>query len=144
MAAVLVALYDGHPRAERVRTELVADGFPTDRVSLTSPREPGTAGIIAADSATDRYREYFESLFDSDEQRRHAKWLASRVRAGAAAVTVHPRGEREIAQATEILERNGPVEIDREHLEDTTMEFASARHERSYVSRVIAGNRPER
>ncbi len=143
MAAVLVALYDGHPAAERVRTELVMDGFPTDRVSLTSCREPGTAGVIPAESSAERFREYFESLFDSDAQRCHADQLADRVRSGAAAVTVHPRGEREIARATEILERNAPLEIDREHLEDTAMEFAASSHERPYLSRVLVGNRPE-
>ena len=143
MAAILVALYDGHRTAERVRTQLVEDGFPTDRVHLTSSREPGTAGVIVADSASERFREYFASLFDREEQRRHASWLAARVRDGAAAVTVHPRGEREIARATEILARNVPLEIDREHLEDTTMEFAAASHERPYLSRVISGNQPE-
>lgn len=143
MAAVLVALYDGHPTAERVRTQLVTDGFPTDRVRLTSRREPGAAGVIPADSAAARYREYFESLFDSEEQRRHADWLAERVQSGAAAVTVHPRGEREISRATEILERNQPLDVGREHLDDTTMEYAAASHERPYVSRVIAGNPPK-
>jgi hypothetical protein len=34
MTPVIVALYDDHGTADRVRTQLVADGFPTDRVAL--------------------------------------------------------------------------------------------------------------
>jgi hypothetical protein len=103
MAAVLLALYDSHTTAERVRTELVDDGFPTDRVDLVSPHESGPAGLIAAASSTDQLRKYFESLFDDERERRHAHVLAHRVRIGAATITVHPRGGPEIERAGEIL-----------------------------------------
>lgn len=36
MRAVVAALFPSHEDAEGVRTRLVADGFPTDRVDLTS------------------------------------------------------------------------------------------------------------
>ncbi|MGH8227653.1 MAG: hypothetical protein ACREU3_07100 [Steroidobacteraceae bacterium] len=140
MASVLVALYDDHATAERVRTALVQDGFPTDRVQLTSCREPGTAGMIAAQPATERFREYFESLFDSEAHLRHARFLAGRVRDGAATITVHPRGEREISRALELLEREAPLVIDPEHLEDTRFEQAASAHDRPYLLRVIQGS----
>lgn len=143
MAAVLVALYDSHATAERVRTALVHDGFPTDRVDLVSTRELGPAGLIQAGSPRQQFHEYFESLFDEEQERRHADVLADRVRTGAATITVHPRGDPEIRRAIEILRRNGPLEIDREHLDQTTLEHAASPHERSYLSRVLAGNRPE-
>jgi hypothetical protein len=143
MAAVLVALYDSQACAERVRTALVHDGFPTDRVALTSAAEQGRAADIPASRAIERFRAYFESLFDEEPERRRVHALAERVHKGAAAITVHPRGELEIARALEILERHRPVEVDREHLDDTILEQAAAKKERPYLARVLIGNRAE-
>jgi hypothetical protein len=143
MPAVLVALYESHATAARVRTQLVHDGFPTDRVDLASPREPGPAGLIAAGSASEQFREYFESLFDDERERRHASCLADRVRSGAAAITVHPRGETEIERAIQILARYRPLEIEREHLDDTALEKAASDHERPFLPRVLSGTGPE-
>ena len=52
MSAILLAVFDDHPIAERVRVSLVRDGFPTDRVELTASCEPGRAGLGPADSGT--------------------------------------------------------------------------------------------
>ena len=146
MAAILVALYDSHPRAERARTELVQDGFPTDRVELTSKSEPGTAGLIAAEAEPERFRQYFGTLFDEERHRGCAEDLARQVGAGAAVVTVHPRGEREITRAIQILDRHEPLEIDREHLDQTLLEQAASPNTRSVVVRLIegGGRAPER
>lgn len=146
MPAVLVTLYDSHPKAERARTELVRDGFPTDRVELTSTSEPGTAGLIAAEVEPERFRQYFGTLFDEARHRGCAEYLARRVDAGAAVVTVHPRGEREIARAIEILDRHEPIEIDREHLDETLLEQAASPSTRSVVVQLIGGggSAPER
>jgi hypothetical protein len=143
MPAVLVALYDSHATAARVRTALVHDGFPTDRVDLVSTRESGPAGLIAAGSPRQQFREYFESLFDDERERRHADILADRVRTGGATITVHPRGQPEIERAIEILRRNSPLEIEHEHLDQTALEHAASAHERSYLSRVLTGNERE-
>ena len=48
MGAVLLAVFKNHASAERVRSGLIRDGFPTDRVELTSQAEPGQAGIEPA------------------------------------------------------------------------------------------------
>lgn len=144
MAAVLVALYESYPVAERVRTELVQDGFPTDRVELTSQPEPGTAGMIVADSRQDRFRSYFATLFDEERHRGCADFLAGRVAAGAAVIAVHPRGEREIERATQLIERHRPLEIDREHLDQTMLEQAASPHNRSILVRLMEGSGPAR
>lgn len=144
MAAVLIALYDNHEAAERVRTELVHDGFPTDRVELTSRPEPGTAGLIESAPAAERFRRYFETLLDEERHRHLAEHLAGRVAAGAATVTVHPRGEREIDRAGRILERHAPLEIDREHLDQTLLEQAASAHRRSLVVQLLEGTGRER
>ena len=69
MAAVLVALYEDYDTAGRVRTQLVSDGFPTDRVELTSSREPGQAGSMPGDSRGDQFQKYFDTLFEDDNGR---------------------------------------------------------------------------
>ncbi|HTT03457.1 MAG TPA: hypothetical protein VMG11_15360 [Steroidobacteraceae bacterium] len=143
MAAVLVALYDSHASAVQVRTALVHDGFPTDRVALTSAEEQGRAADIPAGRSSERFRAYFAALFDEEPERRRVNALAERVRKGAAAITVHPRGEQEVTRALEILGAHRPVEVDQEHLDDTTLEHAASDHERPYLARVLTGNRPE-
>ncbi len=40
MSAVLLAVFNEYGVADRVRTRLVGDGFPTDRVELTASCEP--------------------------------------------------------------------------------------------------------
>ena len=46
MSAVLVAIFNDHAAAEGVRTRLVKDGLPTDRVELTSCQELGQAKLV--------------------------------------------------------------------------------------------------
>ena len=111
MPAVLVALYEQHATAEAARTELVNDGFPTDRVELTSAREPGHAGMIPAEGRAQRFREYFRTLFHGETSERRVDAFTNRVCEGRATVTVHPRGEREIARAKELSSRHHPQEL---------------------------------
>ena len=143
MPAVLVALYDRHDTAEHARTDLVSDGFPTDRVELTSAREPGHAGMIPAAARSQKFRQYFETLFQQENGSSRAESFADRVSAGAATVAVHPRGEKEIARAKAILARHAPQELTGQNLEDTTLEHAAADSERALVEKVIQ-DRPGR
>jgi hypothetical protein len=103
MSAVLLGIFNEHKAAERVRVELVRDGFPTDRVELTAGCEPGRAGIGPADSSHGRLAQYFRVLFTFEDERHYAEHLAKRVDNGAATITVHPRGSMETARATQIL-----------------------------------------
>ena len=48
MSAVLLAVFNNYEAADRVRLELVRDGFPTDRVELTAACEPGRAAYVPA------------------------------------------------------------------------------------------------
>jgi len=109
MSAVLLGIFNEFKAAERVRVELVRDGFPTDRVELTAGCEPGRAGIGPADSPHGRLVQYFRVLFTFEDERHHAEQLAKRVDNGAATITVHPRGSMETARATQIL-LNAPAE----------------------------------
>jgi len=113
MTPVIVALFEDYGIADRVRTELVADGFPTDRVELTSLLETGQADAEPGDAFVARVSNYFHTLLDQDaEHNGEADELAQRVRGGSSAVTVHPRTDYEIASARRILHRNGPVAME--------------------------------
>lgn len=111
MSAVLLAVFDDHPVAERVRIALVRDGFPTDRVELTASCEPGRAGLGPAISRHDKFVQYFGVLFIYEGQQHYAEQLAERVEKGAATITVHPRGAMENARALAILEDAGAVQV---------------------------------
>jgi hypothetical protein len=90
MSAVLLAMFDQYKIAERVRVELVRDGFPTDRVELTAACEPGRAGLEPAESAHERFVQYFRVLFTLDEEQRHPEQLARRLDTGAATEETRP------------------------------------------------------
>jgi hypothetical protein len=138
MAAVLIALYDDHATAERVRTELVSDGFPTDRVELTSLREPGAAGALPGDSLPQKLVQYFQTLFEEAEQpSRGPQFFAERVRHGGSTITVHPRGEVETSRACEILKRSSPAELVAHGMEDQTFERAAADRNSTVVERIL-------
>jgi hypothetical protein len=59
MSPVLAAVFNNHQAAERVRTQLIKDGFPTDRVGLTPPAELGQAGLTPADQVPEKLSQYF-------------------------------------------------------------------------------------
>ena len=102
MTPVIVALFDDYGIAERVRTELVADGIPTDRVELTSLLETGQADAEPGDAFVARVGQYNG---EADE-------LARRVRGGNSAITVHPRLEYEFDSVRRVLHRHNPVAVE--------------------------------
>jgi hypothetical protein len=133
MSAILLALFDDHPVAERVRVSLVRDGFPTDRVELTACCEPGRAGLGPADSPHGRFVQYFGVLFTLEDERHYAEQLAERIEKGAATITVHPRGAIETARALAILEDAGAVEVISHDLASQMLERAAAKHRHTWI-----------
>ena len=126
MSAVLLAVFKEYEQAERVRTALVKDGFPTDRVELTANREPGQAALVPEGSRREKFAEYFRTLLsDADEQPRVAA-LTERVVRGAVTVTVHPRGSVETTRDTEMLDRAGADEVIGHDLGNQTFEQAAS------------------
>jgi hypothetical protein len=140
MSAVMLAVFNDHSAAERVRTRLVTDGFPTDRVELTASQEPGRAGLEPADSSHGQFLQYFRTLLNRDDERLFVEALAERVRGGAATVTVHPRGAIETGRAAEILEGEGAVEVVGHDLENQGFEHAAARGEGYWVRHFMLDN----
>jgi hypothetical protein len=113
MTPVIVALFDDYGVADRVRAELVADGFPTDRVELTSLVESGQADAEPGDAFHARVANYFHTLLDQgDASHADADEIAQQVRRGNSAIAVHPRFDYEIDSARQILHRNHPVAVE--------------------------------
>jgi hypothetical protein len=132
MSAVMTAMFDDCRAAERVRVELVRDGFPTDRVDLTSEGDPGRAALAPASSPHDRFVRYVRTIFSTEDEQALAERLAERIEHGGAAVTVHPRGMLETVRAHAILSRAHPLELVHHDLAHQRLEHAAALHDRPW------------
>jgi hypothetical protein len=140
MSAVLLAVFNEYGVADRVRTKLVGDGFPTDRVELTASCEPGRAGLHPAVSARAKFLQYFRTLLSEDNEWPYVELLAARVEDGAVTIAVHPRGAIETVRAAEILETEGAVELVGHDLENQTFEFAASRADGYWVRHFMLDN----
>ena len=136
MSAVLLAVFNDYDAADRIRTELVRDGFPTDRVELTAVCEPGRAGLQPAESSHDRFMQYYRTLFKSEEDFLYVEALTQRVDCGAATVTVHPRGDIETNRASKILESGSPAEVTHRDLGNQGLERAAASGEHPWIKHL--------
>ncbi len=144
MSAVLLAVFADHATAEGLRTRLVKDGFPTDRVELTSRRELGQVKLVPRESVGEKLTEYFRQLFQhagSHGDERSVQLFQRAVLDGKAAVAVQPRGDIETQRALQLLNAADPVEIRHADLENQTLEHAATEGETSltWVGKVLAG-----
>jgi hypothetical protein len=148
MSAVLAAVFNDHETARGVRTRLVKDGFPTDRVELTSCEEMGQAGVVPAGRVAEKLALYFRQLFPEREEDACVRALRQAVEAGRAVIAVHPRGQVETDRAVEILNQADPLQIRSADLDEQTLEHAAARTEvsaLSWIGRVmVAPQAPDR
>jgi len=133
MSAVLAAVYDSHEGAEEVRTRLVNDGFPTDRVELTSRKELGQVKLAPATDIEGKLTQYFRQLFP-DRGDLAVCQLQSAVQAGQAVIAVHPRGQIETDRAIQILNEGGPMQMKATDLNSQPLEHAAADQESSALS----------
>jgi hypothetical protein len=132
MNAILVAAFSNHAAAEGVRTRLVKDGFPTDRVELTSCRELGQVKLVPREGLGEQLREYFSKLFQSDRTgnaERSVQLFRSAVLDGKATVAVKPRGDIETQRALQLLNEAEPVELRGAGLQSQTLERAATQAE---------------
>jgi hypothetical protein len=143
MSAVLLGVYVNHEAAERVRTDLVMDGFPTDRVELTDCVEPGRAGVEPGASLHEKLVQYFGTLFCFDGERHYPEVLAERIEHGAATITVHPRGAIETSRAAEILRNDGLTELAEHDLANQAFEHAAADHDGPWIRYLWIENKSD-
>jgi len=128
MSTVILAVFNEYETADRVRTDLVRDGFPTDRVELTAPRELGRAACQPAHSTHDKCVQYFRTLLRNEGEQHYPEMLAQRIDNGAATVTVLPRGVIETARATEILQGAHPADVVAHDISKHGWEHAASKH----------------
>ncbi len=126
MSAVLAAVYGSHEGAEEVRIRLVNDGFPTDRVELTSREELGRAKLVPAADVGAKLAEYFGQLFPDARGDVPVHQLQSAIQTGRAVIAVHPRGEIETDRAIQILNEGEPMQIEATDLDKQSLEHAAA------------------
>jgi hypothetical protein len=144
MSAVLVAAFKNHAAAEDVRTALVKEGFPTDRVELTSSEELGQADLVPRESPDEKLTEYFRKLFERGAHDGGERWVPLFQRAvldGKAAVAVQPRGNLETQRALQLLNQGNPVELRGVDLQNQALEHAAANTETpifTWMGKVLA------
>jgi uncharacterized membrane protein len=143
MSTVLLAVFKDYDIAARVRSVLVQDGFPTDRVDLTATRELGRASLQPADSAHAKCVQYFRTLFGRDGEQEYPEKLAERIDSGGATLTVLPRGAIETERATQILQHAHPTEVLGHDLTIHGWEHAAARHEAAWAQYVWVEHGPD-
>jgi hypothetical protein len=138
MSAILVAVYIDHSTAETVRTRLVSDGFPTDRVDLISQKELGQAKLVPRDTVAAQLAEYFSKIFqaNSTDDPRSVQVAQRAVLDGKAVLIVQPRGEVETQRALQLLHEGEPVDVQGRDLDDTTLEQAATAGEPSAITWV--------
>ena len=138
MSAVLVAIFTDYSVASSVRSELVSDGFPTDRVDLTSREELGQAKLVPRDSVSEQLAEYFRKVFQIDEagNQRAVEVVQRAVLEGRAVLVVQPRGEVENERALELLSRGDPLDMHGTDLANTTLEQAATGKKASTITWV--------
>ncbi len=141
MSAILLAVFTEYTDAERVRTQLVHDGFPTDRVELTASRDKGRAGLHPGKSAHAQFVQYFRTLLNQADERQFAEELAQRVDAGGTAtVAVHPRGDIETLRAVQMLESAGAREVVVHDLQHHAFEHAASKTDGYWVRHFMPEN----
>lgn len=143
MSAVLAAVFNDHAAADAVRTRLVKDGFPTDRVELTSREELGQAKLSPAEDVDAKLEKYFHTLFQTDGSRgvESVRLFQRAVLDGKAALAVQPRGDVETQRALHLLNEAGPVELRGADLENQSLEHAATEVETpivTWIGKVLA------
>ena len=144
MSAVLVAVFNDHATAEGLRTRLVIDGFPTDRVELTSRQALGQVELVPREKLGDKLTEYFRKLLQGDgsgSAERSVQLFQRAVLDGKAALAVQPRGDLETQRALQLMNEAGPVELRAADLQNQTLEHAATESETpilTWIGKVLA------
>jgi len=143
MSAVVAGLFKDHTTAERVRTALVQEGFPTDRVELTSRREPGQPALGPSDRPAEQLEDYFGQLFPEGEAQQDIRTFIDGIRQGNAVVVVQPRGDIETQRAVEILNASQPIRVREHDLDKQGLEQAASPSQHTVVEKLVSKKKRE-
>ncbi len=114
MAGTLVGVFDDYDDAERARDRLASAGVSREAIQITPERSSWGSGDATWGGRTERpggLRGFFASLFGTDDDESPGHYSEA-VRRGSLVVTVSVQDERQIAQATQIMEECGAIDVD--------------------------------
>lgn len=104
----IIAVYGTPERASTARTHLFSDGFAADRLDVVSWADPGRAAAGPNAEVEDNLVAHFTVLLDDDREVELVGRIVKDLRAGKAALVVHPRGQVEIERAGDLIEQHEP------------------------------------
>jgi hypothetical protein len=142
MSAALAAVFKDHEHAETARTALVNDGFATDRVALTSLKEPGPVELVPAAQLPERLAQYFTRVFDCDDERTLREHLVRDVLQGAGVLVVQPRGSIETDRALRIFSVFEALAVHDHDLANRALERAASPDATPIIEQLLSGSRP--
>lgn len=114
MASTLAGVFDDYDAAERAREQLVSAGFRREAVQVTPERSAWGAGDSTYGGRARQpggLRGFFAELFGIGDDKSHEHYSEA-VRRGSVVVAVEVDDESRIAQATEIFEDCGAIDVD--------------------------------
>jgi uncharacterized protein (TIGR02271 family) len=123
MQHTVAAVFDNYNEAQHAFDDLVASGFSREDVHLSQSNEAGSSVAGDATSASERRVEddesggtgigsFFRRLFGSDDETSDAELYSEAVRRGSYVLTVEVPDDNLVDQATDVLDRHHPVNID--------------------------------
>lgn len=111
MAHTVIGVYDNYKQAQQALDELTKKGFSIEHVNLSPGLETEEARQAALrHEEKGGVRGFFRSLFGGHEEE-HADIYSEAVRRGNYLLTVHAQTDEQADQATEILNRYNPIDI---------------------------------
>lgn len=114
MVGTLVGVFDDYDDAERARDRLASAGLGRDSIQITPERASWGSGDATWGGRAERsggLRGFFASLFGTDDGETHGHYSEA-VRRGSVVVTASVQDDRQIAQATKIMEESGAIDVD--------------------------------
>jgi len=111
----IIGVYNAYTDASRSREELIARGFPSSQVQLSSGDETAATGDTTTSLADTEHGSaignFFRSLFGSADNNDDAHVYSEALRRGKFLVTVTAQDENQSEEAVEILSKNGAIDI---------------------------------
>ena len=116
MEHTLVAVFDSEIHARNALDELAAAGCSRNDMHINAARQSGTTGSTSIpgdeQSIGEKIKSFFSSLFGGGDDTVHAGVYSEAVKLGRYVLTVTARDEDEVTQATEVLNRHHPIELE--------------------------------
>lgn len=115
MQHTVAAVFDNYGEAQHAFDDLVANGFDRDNVHLSRSDETSdttTAGERKTEGEESGIGSFFRRLFGTEDESSDAELYSEAVRRGNYVLTVEVPDDNLVDQATDVIDRHHPVDID--------------------------------